>query len=105
MTRRLKPVHPGEILLEDFMKPMKLSMNKLALGLRVPTTRIAEIVHARRGVTPDTALRLARYFNTTPKFWVNLQTRYDLDRAKDEQMKRIKREVQSLSGTATARVA
>ncbi len=105
MTRRLKPVHPGEILLEDFMKPMKLSMNKLALGLRVPTTRIAKIVHARRGVTPDTALRLARYFNTTPKFWVNLQTRYDLDRAKDEQIKRIKREVQSLSGTATARVA
>ena len=105
MTRRLKPVHPGEILLEDFMKPMKLSMNKLALGLRVPTTRIAEIAHARRGVTPNTALRLARYFNTTPEFWVNLQTRYDLDRAKDEQMKRIKREVQPLSGAATARVA
>jgi addiction module HigA family antidote len=70
--------HPGETIREDYLKPLQMSVNKLALELRVPATRITEIVHGRRGITADTALRLARYFNTTPKFWLNLQASYDL---------------------------
>ena len=70
--------HPGETIREDYLKPLKMSVNKLALELRVPATRMTEIVHGRRGITADTALRLARYFNTTPKFWLNLQASYDL---------------------------
>jgi len=82
MTKRgalMPPVHPGEILREDFMKPLGLSVNKLALELHVPATRIGEIVHERRRVTADTALRLARYFNTNAEFWLNLQNFYDLE--------------------------
>jgi len=75
----MPPVHPGEVLREDFMKPMRLSINKLALDLHVPATRIGEIVHDRRRVTADTALRLARYFNTNPEFWLNLQNFFDLE--------------------------
>jgi addiction module HigA family antidote len=73
------PVHPGEILREDFMKPLGLSINKLALDLHVPSTRIHEIVHERRRITADSALRLARYFNTNPEFWLNLQNFFDLE--------------------------
>jgi addiction module HigA family antidote len=93
MTRKLKPVHPGEILSEEFMKPLGLSMNRLAIDLRVPLTRIADIVHERRGITTDTALRLARYFRNTPLFWLNLQLRYDLEIAEDKQAARITRDV------------
>src|ERR1700686_310275 len=75
----MPPVHPGEILREDFMKPMNLTANKLALDLHIPATRIGEIVHERRRITADTALRLARYFNTNPEFWLNLQNFYDLE--------------------------
>jgi len=75
----LPPVHPGEILREDFMKPLSLTINKLALELRVPATRIGEIVHERRRISADTALRLARYFNTNAEFWLNLQNFYDLE--------------------------
>ena len=75
----MAPVHPGEILREDFMKPMALSVNKLALDLHVPATRIGEIVHQRRRITAETALRLARYFKTNAEFWLNLQTFYDLE--------------------------
>jgi addiction module HigA family antidote len=75
----MAPVHPGEILREDFMKPMNLTANKLALDLHIPATRIAEIAHERRRITADTALRLARYFNTNPEFWLNLQNFYDLE--------------------------
>ena len=75
----LPPVHPGEILREDFMKPAGLTVNKLALELHVPATRIGEIVHERRRITAETALRLARYFNTNAEFWLNLQTFYDLE--------------------------
>ena len=89
----LPPIHPGEVLREDFMEPLGLSMNKLALDLHVPVTRIAEIVHERRGITPDTALRLARYFNTTARFWLNLQAAYDLEVAEDELLHTIEREV------------
>ncbi|MGD0695608.1 MAG: HigA family addiction module antitoxin [Terriglobia bacterium] len=99
MARKLKPVHPGEILREEFMKPLGLSMNKLALDLRVPVTRIAEIVHERRAITTDTALRLGRYFKTTPVFWMNLQVRYDLEVAEDEQAGKIARDVQPLEAS------
>ena len=82
MSKRAKlmdPVHPGEVLREDFIKPLGLTVNKLALDLHVPATRIAEIAHGRRRVTADTALRLARYFKTNPEFWLNLQNFYDLE--------------------------
>jgi len=75
----MAPVHPGEILREDFMKPLNLSVNKLALELHVPATRIGEIVHGRRRITAETALRLARYFNTTAEFWLSLQNFHDLE--------------------------
>lgn len=93
----LSTVHPGEILREDFMAPLHLSMKKLALDLRVPVTRIAEIVHERRGITPDTALRLGRYFSTSARFWLNLQAAYDLHIAQDESRHTIEREVRPLS--------
>lgn len=93
MPKKLKPVHPGEILNEDFLKPRGLSMNRLALDLRVPVTRIADIVAERRGITSNTALRLARYFKTTPEFWLNLQLKYDLDLAEDEDLAEIERDV------------
>ena len=96
MARKIKPVHAGEILREEFMKPLGLSMNKLALDLRVPVTRIAEIVHERRAITTDTALRLGRYFKTMPVFWMNLQVRYDLEVAEDRQAEKIARDVQPL---------
>ena len=96
MPRKLKPVHPGEILREEFMVPLGLSMNKVALALRVPVTRIADIVNERRGITADTALRFARYFRNSPAFWMNLQTRYDLEVAEDEIARRVERDVQPL---------
>ena len=102
MRKRLKPVHPGEVLREECLAPLKLSMNKLALDLRVPATRIAEIVHERRGITPDTALRLARYFNTTAQLWMNLQTTYDLEMAEDTRLQKINREVQPAPGLTAA---
>ena len=97
----LPPIHPGEILREDFMKPLGLSMNKLALDLHVPVTRIAEIVRCRRAITPDTALRLARYFNTTARYWLNAQAAYDLEVAEDELSRTIEREVRP-AATASA---
>jgi len=75
--------HPGEILVEEFLKPMHLSQNKLAMELRVPCHRVNEIAHGRRGITADTALRLARFFGTTPDFWMNLQKSYDLAAARE----------------------
>lgn len=77
----LAPIHPGEILLEEFMKPLELSQNALARALAVPPGRIGEIVNARRSITGDTALRLARHFGTSPEFWMNLQARFDLETA------------------------
>lgn len=75
---KLRPVHPGEILREEFLVPLGLSANALAIALRLPTPRISEVVRERRAVSPDTALRLARYFGTSPEFWMDLQTAYDL---------------------------
>lgn len=91
--RKLNPVHPGEVLREEFMVPFKLTMNGLAHQLRIPTTRVSEIWHERRGITTDTALRLARYFSTTPQFWLNLQVQSDLDKAKDHQVAQVNRDV------------
>ena len=91
--RKLPPVHPGETLLEDFIKPLGLTANRLAINLRVPAARIGEIIHGRRAITADTALRLARYFGTSPQFWVNLQANYDLERAQDALGSRIADEI------------
>ena len=84
MTKLLSPVHPGEVLKEEFMKPLGLSANGLARAVRVPPNRISAIVNGDRGVTADTALRLAKAFGTTPEFWLNLQKQYDLDCARDQ---------------------
>ena len=90
---KLAPIHPGEVLLEEFLKPMGLSQNQLALAIRVPARRINEIVQGKRRVTPDTALRLARFFDTTPQFWLGLQMDYDLDVATDKMGNVIERDV------------
>jgi addiction module HigA family antidote len=96
MARKLKPVHPGEVLREEFMEPLGLSMNRLALDLHVPITRISEIVHERRAVTADTALRLGRFFGTSPEFWLNLQARHDLEIARDKKQAKVEREVRPI---------
>ena len=96
MPKKLKPVHPGEILREEFMAPLGLSMNRMAMDLRVPVTRIADIIKERRGITADTALRFARYFNNSAAFWMNLQTRYDLEVAQDEIAAKVERDVRPL---------
>jgi antitoxin HigA-1 len=80
---KLPPIHPGEMLREEFLVPMGLSANALALAIRVPVTRVSEIVNERRGITADTALRLGRYFRMTPEFWMNIQSHYDLETARD----------------------
>lgn len=87
------PIHPGEFLREDFLAPLGLSANALAIALRVPVTRISEIVRERRGITADTALRLARYFGTSPDFWMKMQVSYDLAVASRESMRRIEVEI------------
>jgi antitoxin HigA-1 len=94
--KKLKPVHPGEILSEEFMAPLGLSMNKMAMDLRVPVTRIADIVNEKRGITAETALRFARYFKNSPTFWMNLQTRYELEVAEDQIAAKVERDVQPL---------
>jgi len=92
--KELHPVHPGEVLSEEFLKPMGLSQNRLALDISVPPRRINEIVLGKRSITADTALRLARYFGNSPQFWLGLQRDYDLDIAEDILGDRLKREVQ-----------
>ncbi|MBI3822263.1 MAG: HigA family addiction module antidote protein [Planctomycetes bacterium] len=91
--RKLPPVHPGEILREDFLRPLGLTQYRLAKDVGVPARRINEIVRGTRAVTADTALRLARYFGTSERFWLNLQARYDLETEKDRLGKRLQREV------------
>jgi addiction module HigA family antidote len=90
---KLKPIHPGEVLLEEFLKPMKLSQNQLALSIGVPARRINEIVLGKRGITADTALRLGRYFGMSPQFWMGLQMDYELDVTADRLAERLEREV------------
>src|SRR5207302_4592739 len=89
----MAPVHPGEILLEEFLKPLGVSQYKLAKELGVPARRINEIVHGQRRISADTALRLARFFGTSERFWINLQARYDLEVVKDRLGSRLEREV------------
>jgi antitoxin HigA-1 len=92
-TEKLAPIHPGEVLLEDFLAPMGLSQYRLARDISVPPGRINEIVHSTRAITADTALRLARYFGTTERFWLNLQTRYDLEVQREKLGSRLAEEV------------
>jgi addiction module HigA family antidote len=92
-----QPVHPGEILLEDFLKAMGLSQYRLAKGISVPPRRINEIVLGKRAITADTALRLARFFGTSERFWMNLQTRYDLERERDRLGSSLERDVEVLA--------
>jgi len=98
-SKKLSPVHPGEILEKEFLEPMGLSQNKLAMALHVPARRINEIVLHKRGVTADTALRLARYFKMSPQFWLGLQMDYELDLADDKLESRIKKEITPLAAT------
>jgi addiction module HigA family antidote len=93
MSKKLKPVHPGEVLREEFLVPTGMSVNQLALALRISTPRLNQIVRGISAVTPNTALRLARYLNTTPDFWLNLQLQYDLNIAEDREGPAIEREV------------
>ena len=94
MTReKLKPVHPGEVLLEEFLNPMGLSQNRLALGIGVPPRRINEIVLGKRSITADTALRLARFFDMSAQFWLGLQMDYDLDVTEEAMAERLEQEV------------
>ena len=89
----LSPIHPGEILMEEFLKPMNISQYRLAKDIGVPARRINEIVHGLRAITPDTALRLSRFFGLSERFWLNLQTRYDLEVEKDRLQDRLEKEV------------
>lgn len=100
--RRLPPVHPGEILRDEYLKPLGLSVYRLARELKIARPRLNDIVLARRAVTIDTALRLGRYFGTTPEFWLNLQTRYDLDVAERTLRLKVEREIQPRSKSADA---
>ena len=95
-TKKLSPVHPGEVLLEEFLKPMGLSQNRLALSVSVHPRRINEIVLGKRAITADTALRLAKYFGTSAKFWLGLQADYDLDTAEDRLGDRLEEEVRTV---------
>ena len=92
-AQKLAPIHPGEVLLEEFLEPMNLSQNRMALAIGVPPRRINEIVLGKRGISADTALRLARYFNMSPQFWMGLQMDFALDVAADELAERLDHEV------------
>jgi len=102
-SERLKPIHPGEILHADFLAPLGISMNRLAMDLHVPVTRIAETIHGRRAITADTALRLSRYFNTTAHFWLNLQKDYELEVAADAVQALIDRQIRPRAELAAER--
>jgi addiction module HigA family antidote len=98
--KKLPPIHPGEILQEEFLEPMGISQYKLAKDISVPPRRINEIVHGKRSITADTALRLGRFFNMSPQFWLNLQTRYDLEVTEDQLENRLDNEVHALAQNA-----
>lgn len=97
-TGKLTPVHPGEVLLHEFLQPLEISQYRLAKDINVPPRRINEIVHQKRGISADTALRLARYFGTSERFWLNLQTQHDLDVARDRLGRRLEDEVAPHTG-------
>ena len=96
----MRPIHPGEILREEYLVPLRLSANALSIQLRVPAPRINEVVRERRGITTDTALRLARYFNTTAQFWLNLQTSFDLKQTEIQVGKKIEHEIHPMQVAA-----
>lgn len=96
-SKALEPIHPGEVLLEEFLEPLGLSQYRLAKGISVPPRRVNEIVHGKRAITADTALRLARFFGTTEAFWLNLQTHYDLEIQKDLLGPALEQEVEVLA--------
>ena len=96
MNKKIEPTHPGEILLEEFLKPMEISQYRLAQDINVPARRINEIVLGKRAITADTALRLSEYFGLSEKFWLNLQIRYNLEIEKDRLKDRLKKEVKKL---------
>jgi addiction module HigA family antidote len=98
--KKPSPIHPGEILLQEFLKPLGISQYRLAKDVSVPPRRINEIVRGQRSITADTALRLARYFQTTDRFWLNLQTRYDLEAEKDKLGRRLQQEVPVVAARA-----
>ena len=100
MEEKLPPIHPGEILIEEFLKPMNISQYRLAKDINVPPRRINEIVHGQRAITPDTALRLSKYFGMSERFWINLQTHYDLEVEKDRLQDRLEKEVHIYSVAA-----
>ena len=95
--RKMSPIHPGEILLEEFLKPMGLSQYRIAMDINVPPRRINDIVHCKRSISADTALRLGRYFGMSPQFWINLQAHYDLEVEQDRIGKRLESEVKIYS--------
>jgi len=105
MTEILLPaIHPGEILLEDFLRPMGVSQSRLALAIRVPLQRVHDIVHGRRAISVDTAARLGQFFGTSPDLWLNLQTHYDLEKARDEGLfDRVLQDVQPLAAVSPGR--
>ncbi len=96
ISKRLPPIHPGEILMEEFLQPMGISQYRLSKDISVPPRRINEIVHGKRSITADTALRLGRFFGMSPQFWLNLQSRYDLELTEDLLADRLDDEVQAL---------
>ena len=100
VSKEREPLHPGEILLEEVVKPLEMSVNQLALALGINTTRLNEIVRGRRGITADTALRLARYLGSDPQFWMNLQMQYELDLTASSKLAEIERRVQPREKTA-----
>jgi addiction module HigA family antidote len=95
-SKKIPPIHPGEILMEDFLIPMGISQYRLAQGISVPPRRINEIVHGSRSITADTALRLGRYFGVSPQFWLNLQAHFDLEKEQDRLGDRLEQEVHAL---------
>ena len=99
-TNKMRPIHPGEIIREEYLVPLQMTSHALAMALRVPAPRINDIVRERRAITPDTALRLARYFNTTAQFWLNLQSSFDLKLAESEAGRKIAAEIRPLAQAA-----
>ncbi len=102
MTKQLSPITPGDVLLEEFLKPMKITQNQLAKDINVPANRVSQIIHGRREITADTALRLGKYFGIEPEFWLNLQVRYNMKIARSKVGKKIEKEVKThFSSTET----
>jgi addiction module HigA family antidote len=104
VTQKMTPIHPGEVLLEEFLKPLGISQYRLAKDISVPPRRINEIVHGKRAITADTALRLSRFFGMSERFWLNLQNRYDLEIAKDRLAGLLEKQVRTFEETAASTV-